>query len=62
MIVNHVLLVSLAVASIWALLILQAIIRLLPTLTNNLVPGNPGQMIHCHPSLHLDIPLINLQL
>jgi hypothetical protein len=62
MMVNHVLLVSFAVASIWGLLIFQAIIRLLPTLTNKLVPGNPGQMIHCHPALHLDIPLINLQL
>jgi len=59
---GHVLLVSLAVASIWALLILRAIIRLLSTLTNKLVPGNPGQMIHCHPPLHLDLLLIDLQL
>lgn len=59
---GHVLLVSLAIASIWALLILRAIIRLLSTLTNKLVPGNPGQMIHCHPPLHLDLLLIDLQL
>ena len=59
---GHVLLVSLAIASILALLILRAIIRLLSTLTNKLVPGNPGQMIHCHPPLHLDLLLIDLQL